>query len=221
MQRHIKIFGILLWIIIISFILWGVGSFENSSKGIVAQVGDEKIPIEEYWRAYDRLYEFYKLIYKDNLNAETLKNLDLKGKALDGLIEQRLLVIAAKNSGVSVTNSELTNAIETDPAFQRGGVFNKNVYLRTLQLNHLTPDIYEKTKKRELIVQKFRRMITESVDVTDDEVKAALAAEKKSTTQNQDNIRMSLKAQKEEKAVSSYIEAIKKQIPIKINKELL
>ena len=57
---------------------------------------------EEYWRAYERAVSFYREIYKERFDEETQKKLKLKENILNSLIETRVLLIAAKNNGITV-----------------------------------------------------------------------------------------------------------------------
>lgn len=211
MRKHAKFFYGLFFIVILSFIFWGVGTVDKSTAVPVAEVEKEKISLEEYWRAYDRVREFYRNIYKGDFTEEAEKKLNLKQKILDSLIEETVLLIEAKRIGLSATDTELEEAIVNDPAFLRDGRFNKDVYLRTLQLNRMTPEYFESMKRKELILTKMRRIIGESVDLTDEALNdPAMAA-----------IKQSLLPEMRDKAVKSYVEGLKKRMRIKINQQLI
>ncbi len=211
MRKHAKFFYVLFFIVILSFIFWGVGTVDKSTSVPVAEVGKEKISIEEYWTAYDRTREFYRNITKGNFSDEMEKKLNLKQKVLDSLIDDTVLLIEARRTGIIVSDAELEEAIVNDPSFMRDGKFSRDVYLRTLQLNRLGPELYESMKRRELTLIKMKRLIGESVDLGDD------ALEDPSMAQ----IRQSLLVQMRDKAVKSYIEGLKKQMKVKINEQLL
>ena len=197
--------------IILSFIFWGVGTVDKSTGAPIAEVGKEKISVEEYWTAYDRAREYYRNITKGNFTEEMEKKLNLKQKILDTLVDERLLLIEAKKTGLAVSDSELREAIVNDPAFVRDGKFNEDVYVRTLQLNRLTPEYFESLKKKELTLSKMRRLIGGSIEITDQAISdPALAA-----------YVQPMLSQMRDKAVKSYVEGLKKQTKIKINEQLL
>jgi peptidyl-prolyl cis-trans isomerase D len=211
MRKHAKFFYILFFIVILSFIFWGVGTVDKSTAVTVAQVGKDKISLEEYWAAYDRAREFYRNITKGNFTEEMEKTLNLKQKVLDSLIDEIVLVAAAKKTGIQVSDAELEEAIMNDPSFSRDGKFSKDIYLRTLQLSRMTPEYFESMKRKELIIGKMHRLIGESVDVPAEGPGNAAAA----------NVRQALLSQMRENAVRSYVEGLKKQMNIKINQQLI
>lgn len=208
MRKHARFFYVLFFIVILSFIFWGVGTIDKSTNVAVAEIDKEKISLEEYWRAYDRVREFYRETLKEGFTEEVEKNLNLKQKVLDILIDERVLLIAAKKAGLSVSEKELEEAIINDPAFMRDGKFNRDVYIRTLELNRLTPQIYESMRKKELLLTKMRRVITESVDIPQVDVK-------------DDALRQAMLSSMREGAVKSYVEGLKKGLKIKVNQQLI
>jgi hypothetical protein len=219
MRKHAKYFYFLFFMIIISFIGWGVGTVDKTGKGdILAEVGKHKITTEEYWRTYDRIFRFYREIYKDKFNEEMEKKMNLKGNVLDSMINERVLLIAAKEADISISDEELQESITHEPAFLRNGVFDNDVYLNRLRLNMITPEAYESSKRQELTLKKMRRLIELSVDATD------INSNLKQVSGDNQLVKMlseQMLNDRKEKAVKSYIEGLKKQIKIKINKQLI
>jgi peptidyl-prolyl cis-trans isomerase D len=211
MRKHAKYFYVLFFIVILSFIFWGVGTVDKSTTVPLAEVGKEKISLDEYWTAYDRAREFYRNISKGSFTEEMEKQLNLKQKVLNSLIDDTVLLAEAKKAGIQVSDAELEDAILNEPSFLRDGKFNKEVYLRTLQLNRLTPEYYESLKRKELVLTKMRRLIGESVDLTDEMMNDPALAQ----------MRQSFLIQLRDKAVKSYVEGLKKQMKIKVNQQLI
>jgi peptidyl-prolyl cis-trans isomerase D len=211
MRKHAKFFYVLFFIVILSFIFWGVGTVDKSTAVPIAEVGKSKITLEEYWSAYDRAREFYRNVSKGAFTEEMEKQLNLKQRVLDALIEDAALLAAARKMGIQASDAELEEAITNDPPFMRDGKFNKEVYLRSLQLNRLTPEYYEAMKRKELILAKVRRLIGESVDLTDEATNIP----------SDPQMRSALLAQMRDSAVKSYVEGLKKQMKVKVNRQLL
>jgi hypothetical protein len=219
MRQHAKYFYVLFFIVILSFIFWGVGSMDKTgSREIVAEVGKYKIPIDEYGRTYDRVFRFYKEIYKDKFNEEMEKKMNLKENVLNSMIDERVLLIAAEETGIHVSDGELQEAIIHDPAFMRDGVFDKDVYLNRLRLNRITPEEYESSKRQELTLVKMRRLIDSSVDpsVVNPNLEQ-VSGDKQAAKMLKEQMLNDIK----ERAVKSYIEGFKKQIKIKVNEQLI
>lgn len=216
MRKHAKFFYVLFFIVILSFIFWGVGSVDKSTSVPVAEIEKERISLEEYWMAYDRARNYYRETLKEKFTDEMEKQLNLKQKVLDSLVDERVLLIAAKEAGITVTDEELQEAIVNDPVFQRDGAFNRDVYLRVLQLNRMTPEFYESLRKRELALVRMRRLIGESVDLTGVETNQISGSGQEINT-----IKQALLLDMRDKAVRSYINGIKSRMKVKINQQLL
>jgi len=219
MRKHAKYFYVLFFVVILSFVFWGVGTVDRTDRSdVLAEVGKYKITTEEYWRTYDRVFRFYREIYKDKLDEEMEKKLNLKENVLDSMINEHVLLIAAKEAGIGITDEELQEAITHEPAFMRDGVFDKEVYLNRLRLSRITPEEFERSKRQELTLQKMRRLIELSADTSD---MSPDSGQVSGDDQAAKMIRESMLNDNKEKAIKSYIEGFKKQIKIKINKQLL
>jgi hypothetical protein len=211
MRTNAKYFYILFVVVILSFIFWGIGPKYGGEEGdVVAQVGPYKITTLEYWRAYNNTFKFYREFYKDKFDEDMQKKLNLKENVLNAMVDNRLLLLAATNNGMTVGDEELNRAIESEPAFMRDGVFDMNVYQNRLRLERITPEIYEASKRQELAIQKMRRLIELSVVVPAGDL-AKLQADEKNT--------QSLKAllsTAKDNAVKSYLDGLRKEVEIKI-----
>lgn len=216
MRKHAKYFYVLFFFIIVSFIFWGVGNVDQPTATPVAEIEKEKISIEEYWTSYERARAFYRENFKEQFNEEMEKKLNLKQKVLDSLIDERVLVAAAKKAGLTVTDEELTASIVTEPSFAREGRFSQEVYVRVLQLNRMSPESFETLKRRELLFGKMRRLIGESVDLTDADLKQMPGNEQAMAA-----IKQTILFDMRDKAVKSYVEGLKKDMNIKVNPKLI
>jgi len=217
MRKHAKYFYVLFFIIIITFVFWGVGTVDKTGNvEVIAEVGQHKITVEEYWKAYDRTFRFYKEVYKDAFNEKMQK--DLKEKVIDSLMDEKVLLIASKEAGISVSDEELQDSIAGERAFLKNGVFDKEVYINRLRLNRITPEVFENMKRQELIYEKMRRLIELSVDATALDIQLPRPS---GNEQAADMIRQAMMGDKKGKAVKSFIEGYKKSLKIKINKKLI
>jgi len=219
LRTHAKYFYFLFFIVILSFIFWGVGTVDQTgSAGIVAEVGKYKITSEEYWKTYENVIRFYREIYKDKFDEEFEKKMKLREKVLDSMINDRVLLIAAKDAGIRISDEELHEAITQEPAFMRNGVFDNNIYLNRLRLNRITVEAYESLKRQELTLYKIRRLIELSVDIPDisPDVK-----EGSGNGRTANMLRQVMLNDRKEKAIKSYVDGLKKQIKIKVNAQII
>jgi len=217
MRKHAKYFYVLFVIIIITFVFWGVGTVDKTgSVEVIAEVGQYKITVEEYWKAYDRALRFYKEVYKDAFDEKMQK--DLKEKVLDSLMDEKVLLIASKDAGISVSDGELQDSIAGEPAFLKNGVFDRDVYINRLRLNRITPEVFENMRRQELTLEKMRRLVELSVDATALDIQLPQPS---GNEQAADMIRQAMMGDKKGKAVKSFIEGYKKSLKIKINQKLI
>lgn len=212
-------------ILAIAFVItmgwWGFGEQQSNA---VASVGDLKITRDEYLRTYENTYRFYKENVQGDFKDEMLKQF-----VLDGLIENKLWSLTAKELNLQVTAAELRDDILRRQEFQRNGTFDPDVYRRVLAANRLTPAMFEALHTTELLREKARTVIRDSVALTPAEIaeaQALMARQAESapaamtTTANQ-RILQDFLFQKQQRALMAYKEAMKGRVPIEVHKELL
>lgn len=217
MRHHAKYFYVLFFIVILSFLFWGVGTVDKtSSGGIVAEVGKQKITQEEYYRAYDNAFKFYRDLYKEKFDEEMQKKLNLKDKVLDSLIGNRVLLLAAEENGIKVSDEELNEAITNEPAFMRNGVFDSQVYQNTLRLSRMSPEVYEPMKRQELVITKMTRLIELAANPPVIDLSGVSADD-----QTLKAMKDALLSDARDKAVKSYINTYKKSLKVKEYRQLI
>lgn len=217
MRKHAKFFYFLFVIVILSFIFWGVGTVDKSTAVSLVEIGKEKITVEEYWRVYERMREAYREIYKGQpFDEELEKKLKIKEAVLNNLIEERVLLISARELGLSVSDRELQEIITNDPRFMRDGIFRKDIYFRTLELNRLTPDMFENSMRQQLLLSKMRNLIMSAVDMNAIDLKEAPGDGKKA-----DEMKQIILLGKRNIAVKSYVDGIKQRMNLKVNMNLI
>ena len=216
MRKHAKYYYIFFFLIIITFVFWGVGPVNKNRPSFVAKIGSQLITANEYWETYRRMGETYRQMYKDQPFDEVDKKLNLKQLVLDTIIEERVLLQSAKDLGITVTDAELQEAIIKNPAFRRNGVFKREIYMRTMELNRLTPEAFEAMLRDQIAILKMRRMISSSLSLTDIDLKVLPRDAAKA-----DLLKELLLQVKQDTAVKSYLEAARLRYKVTVNKEAL
>ncbi len=217
MRHHAKYFYVLFFIVILTFIFWGVGTVDkDQSRSFVAQVGHHRITYEEYGRVYDRMFSFYRDLYRDKFDDEMQKKLNLKQNVLNSLIANRVLLIAADENGITVSDHELREAIMNEPSFMTNGSFDQRIYDNTLRLSRLTPATYETLKRQELTVMKMRSLIELQAKIAD--LPDPLAG---ADDQTMAALRKAISDDAREKLVNSFVEGYKKKLKITVNTQLI
>lgn len=170
---------IALGIIILVFIFWGGDSGDKTGggQGLVAVVGGERISAKEYENVLRRQTEYFRGIFKGQLNDEMLKKLDLKKRTLDGLVNRTLAVQEADRQGVLISDKDVQDAIAAMQVFQQNGVFDNDLYQSTLKANRLNAAEFEKSVKDELAATRIQGKVAEGIKAADDEVRDAYLME--------------------------------------------
>jgi peptidyl-prolyl cis-trans isomerase D len=145
-------------VIILVFIFWGVGSFRERDT-VVAQVGPYKVTATEYREAYDRMMNFYRMLYKEKFDENVVKELKLREKAMDQLVDQYILLLKAKEMGLKVTDREFADYLARVTAFQRDGKFDPAVYAGVLKRNNLDSKKFEESERKTLLITKVANIL--------------------------------------------------------------
>ncbi len=152
------------------FLVWGKGEDGFGRRAsYAAKVDRTVISIESFQNAYQNMAETYRQIFGGNFTPELEKQLNLRQQVLDRLIDSTLILKAAKGMGVTVSKDEIANAIAAMPTFQQNGKFDFGLYQQTLKVNRITPESFEESRQRELLLNKTRKTVMDKVTVSDDE----------------------------------------------------
>ena len=162
---------LLLGVGVLAFVMVGVGPQGGQEQVVtIAEVNGDKITYTELERQYYRMLQTYRQLAGGRLSPADLEALNLRGQLLEDLIQQRLLLQAARELGLQVTDEELMQGIARNPAFQAAGQFNKNIYEQALRGQGLTPGEFEARQRDALVIGKLQGLIQDAIPVTADEV---------------------------------------------------
>jgi len=160
---------ILLGIIVLAFVFMGVGSFREEKASRIASVNGDPISFEEYQKVYRNILDRLHNQYGNQLDDEMIKMFNLKQRAIDNLIQEKIILQNADNLGLKVTHEELTESIRNMQAFQTEGKFDVNRYTSILSRLRVEPTEFEIDQKKMLLVEKLRNLITGSAIVSEGE----------------------------------------------------
>lgn len=163
---------ILLGLIIVVFVLWGMGSIKSKKETVVATVGGDYILRGEFDRTYHNVEEYYARMFGKQLPPDLLKGLNIKQQALDQLINAAIMQQGIHRIGLRVSEEELREAILHYPAFQRGGQFDINLYERLLRSIGVGDEQFQTMMQEDLMGQRLAALIGDTgVVLTEEEVK--------------------------------------------------
>ena len=172
MRKHAKSWLIkaLIAIIAIVFVFYFGYSFTSDQAMKVAYVNGELINGPEYEEVYRDMITSLQARYKSMWNDNMIKIFNLKKRALESLITQRLMSQAASELGLDVTETEIQKAIMDYPAFQINGRFDMRRYQSMLGNNHLKPEDFEASITSELLDKKLKQFLFAFLNITDREI---------------------------------------------------
>lgn len=161
-----------LFLIVIVFIFWGGYSFTSRDATRMARVNDKFITIAEYDQTYNNLVEMYKRQFGSTLSEDMLRQLNLRQQALNMLIQKYLVSEAAHQLGLTATAQDVQQQILEYPVFQKEGVFDQERYVRILQQNRMSPEMFEQQLREDLSIRNVENFIKRQTVVTEEEVVA-------------------------------------------------
>jgi peptidyl-prolyl cis-trans isomerase D len=162
--------GILI-LVAVSFISWGGYSYFREKKvTYVAKVNSVTIEWREYNDALQNAIKQYRDALGPSFSEKMIEELHLQEKILDGLIDKILILQEAKRLGLSISDEELREAIESIPAFQVDGQFDRRAYEWYLRSKRMTPEEFEQSQRENLLISKVVNLIKlNEGKVSDDE----------------------------------------------------
>ena len=172
MRKHTKgiLIKVMVGLIAVVFIFWGVYAIREKPGSKIAYVNGDLITGLEYEARYREMLDALQKQYKEYWNDTLIKAFQIKQRALDSLIEKRLISQESARIGLGVTDDEVANAIVTYPAFQVNGEFDEGRYRSLLHYNRMEPTDFESSIKLELLGQKIRHFIKCFFPITDMEI---------------------------------------------------
>ena len=154
---------VILAVIVLVFMFFGVGTFRGDRKSYAARVNGAEISPKDVSRSARQLEGLYRELYGENFSPELLDTLDLESRALFRLIDIELLCQEAARLGLMVSGHEVRQSIASIEGLSLDGLFQKDVYLRFVRSQGMTPAQFEEERRRALLVEKLERLLSGAV----------------------------------------------------------
>jgi peptidyl-prolyl cis-trans isomerase D len=147
-------------LIIVGFVLTGYQGVQTSPD-TVAKVGDQKITYREYKRVLDQQIQFFSYQFGGkSLTSKQIEDFQLKPRALDQLINQKLFLKFSEHLSITPSEDEVISEIKKIPAFKTQEKFDVRKYKNLLKANGLSPEKFEQQVGEDLKVKKLRSSIS-------------------------------------------------------------
>ena len=137
-EKHQKMVKGIMIVIAGTFVVWGISGYFGMSgdDGYVAKVGSSKIYSQDIDRAMD----------------QSQGQSQDKMQVLFGLINRQLLLNSFDDHHLSVTTTQLQDAIAAIPAFQTDGKFDLNKYQDFLKQRYTTSAKFEQDMQQQILI---------------------------------------------------------------------
>ncbi len=156
------IFKAFLFVIALSFVLWGVGDmFRGHTNTDVAKVGKGAISQQDFTKALHREITRMQQRFGTELTPEQIKALQLENIVLQRMINRKLVEMATADMGIVVGIPAVLNHIQDDSSFyNEKAVFDKKVFESVLQNNGLDEASYVRLLKKDMATELLMQSIS-------------------------------------------------------------
>jgi peptidyl-prolyl cis-trans isomerase D len=171
MRRNVRNLSWVLWLVIIAFIAFYIPDLIRGPSNVVARVDGDPIYVAEYQQALQQQAEYYRSVSGGNLPDDFLQQIQIEQIVLESLIRERLILAAARDQGLTVSDREIQERIMSYPGFLENGVFiGPDRYRQVLRANGIPLEEFEQQVADEVLFSKFTELVSNGVTVTDREV---------------------------------------------------
>jgi len=159
----------------IPFAVWGINYyFEGGGPMDAAVVGDSKISLQEFQRAYQQQRQRMQAML-GQVDSALLEGPRLKQDVLGRMIDEQVLTQSARDQGFRVGDQQLHDAVLALPVFQQNGGFNRELYERLLRNQGYTVAAFEQGLRQSLATEQLRNGVTASALVMPTELEQWIA----------------------------------------------
>lgn len=140
---------------------------------VLAQVGEQEITVGEFQTVYRRQLQSYQAQSGGEITSELLRSMGIDRQLLQQMIDEYAQLQEASRVGVTVTDTEVREAIVALPALQQDGRFiGDAAYVQLLRMQQppTTPAEFEENMRRSLMLQRLQAAVTDWITVSDEDV---------------------------------------------------
>ncbi len=167
--------GWLAWLIVglisIPFALWGINSYLDGGSNVsVASVNGTDIGLSQYKNAMGNYRDRLQQMFGDSVDINSMDQTALQNEVVNGLVEQRVLSQVANESGMRISDKQVSSMILSVEAFQdEDGKFSNAIYERQVLQSKASPAAFEQQLRGDMIQGQLREAISGSAFVTEKE----------------------------------------------------
>jgi peptidyl-prolyl cis-trans isomerase D len=181
MREKLKYLKGILWAVVAAFVIalfFDFGANRGSGaqgQEAAATVGGEVISYADYQRSYRNLESYYQQQTGQQLNQEMIKLFNLRQRALDQLIDRKILLLEAKKVGLKATDAEVEEAILSFPYFkdEKGNFIGRDEVRERLRGSRMSEREFAEAVREDVLLQKLNDVMAHNAYVSDADVERA------------------------------------------------
>ena len=181
-RQHKKyLLGFLMILIIPSFVLFGVGGYTNANQGgaTVAKVHGQEISTAEWDAAHQEQIERLQAAMP-TIDIQLLDTPEARYAALERLVQQRVMVVAAQDQRVYTSDQRLQRDLQSNEVIASlrlpDGTLDIEAYRTLLARQGMSPEMFENQVRQDLSVQQITQGVLSSGFATPASASAGLKA---------------------------------------------
>jgi len=162
---------VIIGVVIMTFALFGLGSYlQDKSRIYAARVNDVEITPRDLQQAYQQQRTRIQQKMGKAFNPALIDDKLIRQQALEGLINRELLLQAARDNGLVISDALLAAQIHAVPAFQEDGAFSEQKYRGLMRGRGQTVSGFEHDTRRSLLADQLLTGLSSTAFVTPGEL---------------------------------------------------
>lgn len=160
--------GIIVGALILSFALWGVGSYVGGGDVNVATVNGTDIKLQSFQRSFYNLRQQMQSMFGGTISLE--EDDLIKEQTLDKLINTELVNQIIKDTNLRISNAKVVETIKNLEFFKDEEGFDRIKYERAINSLGMDPVLFEQQLRMDLLSEQLQAGLSESLFVLDSEL---------------------------------------------------
>lgn len=148
---------VLLWLIVLSFGLWGIGDvvYKFFTHRPIVKVGKHSISQEELSHHLQKESARIHDMTKGKITAQQLKAIGIHTSVINRLVSQLVLTDELERMNLGTSDDVLKDQIQNIPAFQTDGKFDANKFVSILHQQNMSERTFLKEARYSMLSQQF------------------------------------------------------------------
>ncbi len=175
-RNNKRVVQVFLGLIMLPFAVGGIYSYVQSggAGSDLAKVGDTKISMQQFEQALRERQEQMRQSLGASFRPELMNAPEVRLGILNGLIDQRLLLLEASQRRLATSDVALREYISAIPALQENGKFSMSRYESVLRSQGMSEQQFEARVRQDLTLQQLVGTVEASAFVSSAQAEAML-----------------------------------------------